>query len=122
MDNFRDNLDPEQRDAYDEAIEEAKREGAKSVPRTGRRTDAVGDLNVKIGAKGAISLYGWAKFPVTIFAPNLITLLSNGDALREYMVANSHKLSWGKGQEFGEDAPSEEFILGLPEETDEDTD
>lgn len=120
MSEFVNSLNPEQLAAFEAEMTRVREEESSKRPPSGRRTDACGNLNLKIGKAHAISFYGWGRFPVTTFAPNLLTILNHADALREYMVANKDSLSWGKGTEVGDEAPSDEEILGIADVSDDD--
>ena len=120
MSEFVNSLNPEQRAAFEAEMTRVREEEASKRPASGRRTDACGNLNLKIGKASAISFYGWGRFPVTTFAPNLLTILNHADELRVYMVEHKDALSWGKGLEVGTDAPSDETILGIEDDSDED--
>ncbi len=121
MSTFRDSLNPEQREEYDAAMtaETARVRAEEASKRTGRRTDAVGTLNVKVSEKGAISFYGFGRWPITVFAQNLVEMLNNADVIRDYIVTNKDALSWKRGEDFGSGAPRDEDILNLSDEPEE---
>ena len=53
-------------------------------------------LTCKVSEKGAISVYGLGKFPVTLYARGWERLLNEADAIRAFAAANAHLLSAGK--------------------------
>lgn len=115
MSDFRDSLNPEQQAAYDESVREQALELAKAMRAKGtaRSTEDVSGLNVRISEKtGAICFYGWGRFPVTIYAQNLLTLLGAAGDVVDFMRNHAHEISWGRNLERGEgspfDAPTEE--------------
>ena len=54
---------------------------------------AAGVLSVKVSEKGAISVYGLGKFPVTLYQEQMNRLLDHADSIREFMKANAAALS-----------------------------
>lgn len=112
MSNVLDTLTPEQK-AEVEALLKAKG--------TRRSTDKVGTLNVRIGDKGAISFYGFGRWPITVFAQNMLEMLNSGDAIREYIVEHKDTLSWDRKQDRGEGAPEDFAILGFDPDEEHDS-
>ena len=51
-----------------------------------------GTLSFKVSEKGAVSVYGLGRFPVTLYFEQWIKLLSHIDELRTFMEANKSKL------------------------------
>jgi hypothetical protein len=51
-------------------------------------------LTLKVSEKGALSLYGMGRFPVTLYAAQWLRLLDAADQVREFIEANKAKLSW----------------------------
>ena len=49
-------------------------------------------LSFKVSEKGAVSVYGLGRFPVTLYFEQWIKLLSHIDELRTFMEANKSKL------------------------------
>lgn len=47
-----------------------------------------GSLYCKVSAKGAVSVYGLQRMPVTLYAEQWERLLSFGDSLREFIREN----------------------------------
>lgn len=54
-----------------------------------RRTGA---LELKIGEKGGVSVYGLGRFPVTLYYEQWLRLLDNGNELRRFLEENKSKL------------------------------
>ena len=50
-------------------------------------------LTLKVSEKGAVSLYGMGKFPVTLYGSQWERLLNNADAIRAFLKANAALLS-----------------------------
>lgn len=59
-----------------EALEKAKRQG----------------LSYKVSEKGALSVYGMGRFPVTLYAEQWATLFENKAAIEAFIEANKAKL------------------------------
>jgi hypothetical protein len=53
-------------------------------------------ISYRISEKGAISFYGFGRFPLTIYAKNLCTLFSMQKELENFMQVNVDKLVWEK--------------------------
>jgi hypothetical protein len=49
-------------------------------------------LSFKVSEKGAVSVYGLGRFPVTLYFEQWSKLLSHTDQLRAFMEANKSKL------------------------------
>ena len=49
-------------------------------------------LRFKVSEKGAVSVYGLGRFPVTLYFEQWNTLLSQADELRAFLEANKVKL------------------------------
>ena len=49
-------------------------------------------LSVKVSQKGAVSVYGLGRWPVTLYQSQMNKLLDHADAIRAFMVANQGKL------------------------------
>ena len=47
-----------------------------------------GALRFKVSEKGAVSVYGLGRFPVTLYLEQLDNLLSHTDELRQFIEAN----------------------------------
>lgn len=50
-------------------------------------------LTLKVSAKGAVSLYGMGRFPVTLYVEQWGRLLDNAVAIREFVKDNASLLS-----------------------------
>jgi hypothetical protein len=51
-----------------------------------------GTLRFKVSEKGAVSVYGLGKFPVTLYVEQWERLLSHTDELRQFIEANRAQL------------------------------
>jgi len=49
-------------------------------------------VSFKVSEKGAVSVYGLGRFPVTLYKEQWERLLSSGDQIRSFMSENSEKL------------------------------
>lgn len=56
-------------------------------------TNAVRVLPLKVSAKGAVSVYGLGRFPVTLYTSQMLALLANRDAIVAFIEANSATLT-----------------------------
>lgn len=50
-------------------------------------------LSLKVSEKGAVSLYGMGRFPVTLYGSQWERLLNEADAIRAFLVTNAALLS-----------------------------
>ena len=50
------------------------------------------NLSFKVSEKGAISVYGMGRFPVTLYVEQWNTLLDSADALRAFMAEHASEL------------------------------
>lgn len=50
-------------------------------------------LTCKVSAKGAVSLYGMGRWPVTLYAEQWQRVLGEADAIRAFIKANAASLS-----------------------------
>ena len=50
-------------------------------------------LTLKVSEKGAVSLYGMGRFPVTLYGSQWERLLDNSIAIREFLKDNANLLS-----------------------------
>jgi hypothetical protein len=48
---------------------------------------------LKVSEKGAVSMYGYGRFPITVYAEALRDILSRKDEIEAWMDANKDKLS-----------------------------
>ncbi len=52
-------------------------------------------LTFKVSDKKAISIYGLlTRFPVTLYAENMLRLLDHAEQIRAFITENKAKLSW----------------------------
>lgn len=51
-----------------------------------------GQLTMKVSAKGAVSVYGLGRFPVTLYQEQWRKLLDHVDAIRDFIQANESQL------------------------------
>jgi len=51
-----------------------------------------GQLSLKVSEKGAVSVYGLGRFPVTLYREQWDKLLGMTDQIREFIQANDHLL------------------------------
>jgi len=59
------------------------------------RSKNIKPLTLKVSDKKAISVYGLlARFPVTLYAENMLRLLDHGEQIRAFIKENKSKLSW----------------------------
>ena len=56
-------------------------------------------VSVIVSAKGAISFYGFGRFPLTTYKNVLLFILDNAAKLREFITAHDSELSQGKDSE-----------------------
>lgn len=54
---------------------------------------------IKVSAKGAVSVYGLGRFPVTLYRSQWETLLDKADDIRAFIEANASKLRTKDGAE-----------------------
>ena len=59
---------------------------------TGGRLADGGTLRFKVSEKGAVSVYGLGRFPVTLYLEQWNELLSHADELRAFIEANKGTL------------------------------
>jgi hypothetical protein len=48
---------------------------------------------LKVSKKGAISIYGYARFPITMYKATLLDILDRADELRQFVKDNDAKLA-----------------------------
>ena len=53
---------------------------------------ARGQLSLKVSEKGALSVYGMGRFPVTLYREQWEKLLAMSDQIREFIQANDQAL------------------------------
>ena len=56
------------------------------------RMAKAGVLRFKVSEKGAVSVYGMGRFPVTLYLEQWETLLSHADELRQFIETNRSQL------------------------------
>jgi hypothetical protein len=49
-------------------------------------------IRLKVSEKGALSVYGMGRFPVTLYKEQWLKLLSMGDQMKAFITANSKTL------------------------------
>lgn len=49
-------------------------------------------VTLKVSEKGAVSLYGMGRFPVTLYKEQWIKVLDMSDAIRKFITENDDKL------------------------------
>jgi hypothetical protein len=49
-------------------------------------------VTMKVSEKGALSIYGMGRFPVTLYKEQWLKLLEMSDDIRAFIVANAEKL------------------------------
>lgn len=57
------------------------------------KADKPRTLSLKVSEKGAVSLYGMGRFPVTLYGTQWERLLDNADAIRDFLKTNASLLS-----------------------------
>ena len=53
---------------------------------------AVTGITMKVSEKGALSVYGMGRFPVTLYKEQWLKLMDMSDQVREFIAANDGKL------------------------------
>lgn len=56
------------------------------------KSGATSDLRMKVSEKGAVSVYGMGRFPVTLYKEQWLKLLDMSDDIRAFITANETKL------------------------------
>jgi len=51
-----------------------------------------GTLSMKVSEKGALSIYGMGRFPVTLYKEQWIKLLGIADEIKEFIKTNDSRL------------------------------
>jgi hypothetical protein len=57
-----------------------------------RKTGRAGNLEFKVSEKGAVSVYGLGRFPVTLYYEQWVRLLDTAEDLRSFLESNKDKL------------------------------
>lgn len=65
------------------------------VLKTGRPVK--GAISIKVSEKGAVSVYGLGRFPVTLYKEQWERLLQSGDDIRKFIAENDEKLKKKEG-------------------------
>ena len=60
---------------------------------TALKAKANAPLSLKVSEKGAVSVYGLGRFPVTLYGAQMTRLLDHGDTIRAFITANVAKLA-----------------------------
>jgi hypothetical protein len=63
--------------------------------KTGR--PAKGAISIKVSEKGAVSVYGLGRFPVTLYKEQWDRLLQSGDEIRKFIADNDDKFKKKEG-------------------------
>lgn len=56
------------------------------------RSAGANELRIKVSEKGAVSVYGLGRFPVTLYKEQWQKILGMADELKEFIEANDHLL------------------------------
>ena len=57
-----------------------------------KRPAARGQMSLKVSEKGALSVYGLGRFPVTLYREQWEKLLGMGDQIRQFILDNDQQL------------------------------
>ena len=57
-----------------------------------KRSASRGKLAMKVSEKGALSVYGMGRFPVTLYKEQWLRLLDLSEEIRAFIVSNDSKL------------------------------
>ena len=57
------------------------------------KVEAKSKISFKVSEKGAVSLYGMGRFPVTLYGEQWERILAHADELRSFLAANKSRLS-----------------------------
>lgn len=79
-----------QNDNLREELEALKRENEKLKASQSRPSR--GEIHFKVSPKGAVSVYGMGRFPVTLYKEQWIRLLDKSDELKEFIAENDELL------------------------------
>ena len=72
------------------SYEELKAKVAELEKQQGRKRS--GTLEFRVSEKGAVSVYGMGRFPVTLYYEQWVRLLEASDRLKEFLEENKSKL------------------------------
>jgi hypothetical protein len=53
-------------------------------------------LSLKVSEKGAVSIYGTGRFPITAYPLVWLAILSIGEEIKAFILKNTTRLSWVK--------------------------
>lgn len=56
-------------------------------------------LTMKVSKSGAMSIYGFGRWPVTLYKAQWLSVVDMGDDIRQFLEANDSLLSQGKDDE-----------------------
>jgi hypothetical protein len=56
------------------------------------KSGATSGIRMKVSEKGAVSVYGMGRFPVTLYKEQWLKLLAMSDDIRAFIAANEAKL------------------------------
>ena len=71
-------------------IDRLKAEAASLKQQMGRKH------TIKRSEKGAVSVYGFGRFPVTMYAPSWLEVFKMQDEIKNFIELNKETLSWEK--------------------------
>lgn len=71
----------------------AQLEAANDALKAKAKKQATARIRLKVSEKGALSVYGMGRFPVTLYKGQWTKLLDMADMIREFMLDNSAALS-----------------------------
>lgn len=57
-----------------------------------KKSGTRGKLAMKVSEKGALSVYGMGRFPVTLYKEQWLRLLAMGDEIKAFIEANNESL------------------------------
>jgi hypothetical protein len=57
-----------------------------------KKSNRGGKLAMKVSEKGALSVYGMGRFPVTLYKEQWLKLLAMGDEIKAFIEANNESL------------------------------
>jgi hypothetical protein len=86
----------------------AAESAAQEAPKKGRKGFGI---NFKVSAKGAVSVYGLGRFPVTLYREQWLRLLEKTDDLKKFMDEHADDLK-SKGEAQGEETPATQPTAG----------
>lgn len=58
----------------------------------GNPVKADSGLSIKVSEKGAVSVYGLGRFPVTLYKEQWFAVLNNVDGIREFIIRHDDEL------------------------------